>query len=383
MTDEILGTDDINLDDFNFDDLPSLDDEQVSAMENAELSSKEEILSADFSFDDVLSGEGESTFFNAEETGREEPFFEAKMEAEESEISVVNDTEWQKEDVVEPEAAEDNEDVAEPEVIAESEPDNAMEFETDFDAENKIQNETDFDANDEMNFANEEIASTEEKESDIEQDGMEELPVTEDGEIEKDAWLEQEFPNIDANEEKSEIQEDLVTEKSPFLAEGSVENELEPEAEIIAEEIDEGHEEYFDSDVSETEVFADKLVYGAPSGEYPAVEETENIGYLRWYDGMSADEVFSIGRGFESGTFNATEECKTLHVNVGYDTYGWEVQFSDGVVMNLRDVREYQIRNGRLPVMDGRIIYGQSVLMFSGVEKIVVYESVKYFAYGV
>ena len=93
--------------------------------------------------------------------------------------------------------------------------------------------------------------------------------------------------------------------------------------------------------------------------------------------------MFEIARGFESGSFNADEECKTLHVNVGYDTYGWEVQFSDGVVMNLRDVREYQIRNGRLPSAEGRIIYGQSTLMFSGIERIVVYESVKYFSYGI
>ena len=92
---------------------------------------------------------------------------------------------------------------------------------------------------------------------------------------------------------------------------------------------------------------------------------------------------FALEHLAESGSFDADEERKTIHVNVGYDTYGWEVQFSDGVVMNLRDVREYQIRNGRLPSADGRIIYGQSILAFSGVERIVVYKSVKYFSYGI
>ena len=109
---------------------------------------------------------------------------------------------------------------------------------------------------------------------------------------------------------------------------------------------------------------------------------SQNVGQLQWYSGNSDDKMFEISKGFESGTFDADEECKTIHVNVGYGTYGWEVQFSDGLVMNLRDVREYQIRNGKLPNSEGRIVFAQSALMFSGVERIVIYENTKYFSYG-
>ena len=113
------------------------------------------------------------------------------------------------------------------------------------------------------------------------------------------------------------------------------------------------------------------------------IVESGNVGFLKWYSGSSGDAVYEFGKNSPSGSFEGDENCNVLHVNVGYDTYGWEVQFPDGVIMNLRDVREYQIRNGRLPSTEGRIIYGQKTLMFSGVERIVVYESVKYFSYGI
>ena len=51
--------------------------------------------------------------------------------------------------------------------------------------------------------------------------------------------------------------------------------------------------------------------------------------------------------------------------------------------MSLRDVREYQIRNGCLPDTSGSISYGQNVLAFENVKRIVIYETVKYFSYGV
>ncbi len=111
--------------------------------------------------------------------------------------------------------------------------------------------------------------------------------------------------------------------------------------------------------------------------------ETNNIANLRWFSGNENDEMYEIGKNFKSNTFEANDNCKTIHVNVGYDTYGWEVQFADGVIMNLRDVREYQIKNGKLPSPEGRIIYGPNTLMFSGVERIVIFETVRYFSYGV
>ena len=143
------------------------------------------------------------------------------------------------------------------------------------------------------------------------------------------------------------------------------------------------HDEAFADDFAMTDDLAVDTTTKMSNNEDENLLHNEKASYLKWYSGSLPDKMFEIEKGFESGSFDADEERKTIHVNVGYDTYGWEVQFSDGVVMNLRDVREYQIRNGRLPSADGRIIYGQSILAFSGVERIVVYKSVKYFSYGI
>lgn len=113
-----------------------------------------------------------------------------------------------------------------------------------------------------------------------------------------------------------------------------------------------------------------------------SVVTPQNLKYIKWYSGNSETDVYEYGKTSASGEFVGTRECNTIHVNVGYDTYGWIVQFSDGVVMSLRDVREYQIRNGKLPNTSGRIVYGQNTLSFDNVERIVVYEAVKYFSYG-
>ena len=189
-----------------------------------------------------------------------------------------------------------------------------------------------------------------------------------------------------AGHDENNVAEEAAAVDIPGEAEETVNDVLLNDEPAQADDADEIHDAYFANDAVKTEPEeynrSDNVL---PAGDYPVatIEESGQIGFLRWYSGSSGDQMFEIARGFESGSFNADEECKTLHVNVGYDTYGWEVQFSDGVVMNLRDVREYQIRNGRLPSAEGRIIYGQSTLMFSGIERIVVYESVKYFSYGV
>ena len=189
-----------------------------------------------------------------------------------------------------------------------------------------------------------------------------------------------------AGHDENNVAEEAAAVDIPGEAEETVNDVLLNDEPAQADDADEIHDTYFANDAVKTEPEeynrSDNVL---PAGDYPvsAMEESGQIGFLRWYSGSSGDQMFEIAKGFESGSFNADEECKTLHVNAGYDTYGWEVQFSDGVVMNLRDVREYQIRNGRLPSSEGRIIYGQSTLMFSGIERIVVYESVKYFSYGV
>ena len=195
--------------------------------------------------------------------------------------------------------------------------------------------------------------------------------------------------DIDKSGEEEYVVNDVVQQDDNgndlpegFFVDEGIEAEPIQDETFSKEDIDQAHNEYFASDdveVVETELTAgtyDKL-------DLPSVLDVGNIGYLKWYSGSLTDKMFKIEKGFESSTFYADEECKTIHVNVGYDTYGWEVQFSDGVVMNLRDVREYQMRNGKLPSSDGRIIYANSTLMFSGVERIVIYESVKYFSYGI
>ena len=172
----------------------------------------------------------------------------------------------------------------------------------------------------------------------------------------------------------SEVGEDAedLTNSQDFSEETASEASFEDESDA-----------YFENSLNDGEIMAESDA--AESRHYlpQALQESGNIGALRWYSGNSADKFFEIAKGFESTDFNADEECKAVHVNVGYDTYGWEVQFSDGTVMNLRDVREYQIRNGCLPSSEGRIVYGQSSLSFSGIERIVVYESIKYFSYGI
>ena len=157
---------------------------------------------------------------------------------------------------------------------------------------------------------------------------------------------------------------------------------------VVADDI--AHDDYFAkeeeySDAGEKRFGNNDVDYNYLDDYSPlvAIKKSGNYGFLHWYSGGAEDAYFEFGRDSESGSFDADEECKAIHINVGYDTYGWEVQFSDGIVMNLRDVREYQIRNGRLPSSDGRIVYGQTSLMFSGVERIVVYERVRYFSYGV
>ena len=113
------------------------------------------------------------------------------------------------------------------------------------------------------------------------------------------------------------------------------------------------------------------------------VVSSDNLKYLKWYSGNSMDNIYEFGKSSQSAEFIGSASCNTIHINVGYDTYGWNVQFSDGLSMSLRDVREYQIRNGKLPNSSGQISYGQNILTFENVDRIVIYEAVKYFSYGI
>ena len=175
--------------------------------------------------------------------------------------------------------------------------------------------------------------------------------------------------------------ETVANEEEPVMEEFDEEpviNEEEP----VMEEFDE--EPVINDDVSNIDNYIDEnLSLDVDNvGAYNIVCP-QNLKYIQWYSANSDNEVYEFDKLSESAEFIGTKECNTIHVNVGYDTYGWNVQFSDGVVMSLRDVKEYQVRNGKLPNPSGRIVYGQKVLSFDNVERIVVYEAVKYFSYGI
>ena len=114
----------------------------------------------------------------------------------------------------------------------------------------------------------------------------------------------------------------------------------------------------------------------------PGVHEFCEPNFVKWYSGSSADDFFELDRHSEGMSLDGNAYCHVIHINVGYDTYGWRVEFADGTVMGLSDVREYQLRNGRLPSEQGTIIYGSNRTSFSSVDRIVIYQSVQYFSYA-
>ncbi len=119
-------------------------------------------------------------------------------------------------------------------------------------------------------------------------------------------------------------------------------------------------------------------VLEVPSGVVPS----NNLPFLKWYDNTKNYKTYNIDKNFSSNTFNGSDECDTIHINVGFNTYGWLITFANGMIMSLPDVKEYQIRQGCLPFSDGRITYADSVLDFNHIKRIVIYESIKYFSYG-
>ena len=180
------------------------------------------------------------------------------------------------------------------------------------------------------------------------------------------------------------VDEAMIMAETPVVDESMImaETPMVDEAMIMAETpvVDEAYSEETFSD--NANLGNDSSVISENVGAYSIIPP-QNLKYLNWYSGGISEAVYEFSKNSQSAEFVATNECKTIHVNVGYDTYGWVVQFSDGSVMSLRDVKEFQIRNGKLPNSSGRIIYGQNVLSFEKVERIVVYEAVRYFSYGV
>lgn len=102
----------------------------------------------------------------------------------------------------------------------------------------------------------------------------------------------------------------------------------------------------------------------------------------RWYSGTLRDKYFEFSAQSESAEFIGNDEVKSIHVNVNNSSYGWNASFDNGISMNLRDLREYQTRFGKLPSANGVISYGQKSLKFQNVDRIVVYEAAQYFFYS-
>lgn len=176
-----------------------------------------------------------------------------------------------------------------------------------------------------------------------------------------------------ADIENGDAAESFSEEK--YNAEGYEADDVEmPESRIIAEDVvSDEHWEQNDAPVKEA----------AAVSETAGDEQNGQLAnHLKWFSGSSADKFFEISKQSESEQLTGTGEVKAIHVNVGYDTYGWLVEFSNGKIMSLRDVREFQIRNGHLPDSTGVIVYGNQRFEFSAIERILIYESVQYFSYG-
>ena len=193
----------------------------------------------------------------------------------------------------------------------------------------------------------------------------------------------------DINEDVADIFDEQPVEENLSSEETEISADIEDEARVTDADVFDDFSA--DANVEDQSLETEDVTFGNENLyddndrgnlEVEGIVEANNCGYLKWYSGSASDDVFEFGKDSESGSFEANENCKAIHVNVGYDTYGWEVQFTDGVIMNLRDVREYQIRNGKLPCPDGRIVYGKLFLSFYNVERILVYERVRYFSYG-
>lgn len=128
--------------------------------------------------------------------------------------------------------------------------------------------------------------------------------------------------------------------------------------------------------------FAGVIRIVIPSGEEIKRSMEENYKYFaKRYAGNLSDGYAKYTAADLGGEFTATSDRKSVYLSVGHSTYGWSVRFDSGLVMSLNDIREFQLRNGRLPQADGIISYGNKQLRFRGCDRIVVYAEAEYFSY--
>lgn len=110
--------------------------------------------------------------------------------------------------------------------------------------------------------------------------------------------------------------------------------------------------------------------------------DQKQLQNLQWYSGTLEDDVYEISPENMPDVVDSDRKIRILQVNVD-SGYGWNVFFSNGVFMNLRDLAEYQERHGYIPHGSGKIIYGSKTTAFEKIEKIIVYENPKYFEYKI
>ena len=106
----------------------------------------------------------------------------------------------------------------------------------------------------------------------------------------------------------------------------------------------------------------------APAYVIPEIQEDEN--------------AFVFTQTQAAAGEHAETQNPFIVIKTGYNLYGWNVVFENGMSMSLADVRSYQSKHRALPDKNGTISYGKSVLTFTGAEKITAYEKPSYCAYG-
>lgn len=172
----------------------------------------------------------------------------------------------------------------------------------------------------------------------------------------------------------------LPAEEADFSEENSLAGEnplFETETPSFAETAGAGENAF---SLSGAETAAAAAVVDAAANGGAAAES--NANFVKWYSGSVHDEMFEISKNDLPETISGDATRRIIHVNAGYDSYGWLAEFDNGLTMSLEDVRKYQIRNGALPSSSGAIRYGQNRCAFSGIERILIYRSVRYFSYG-
>ena len=181
---------------------------------------------------------------------------------------------------------------------------------------------------------------------------------------------------------------DIVSDVEVLETTENIDVENEPTNEISEDKQENCEDEKDEQEVLKTETQNtenEAISAGdAMASNDPAQTEQDDlrIGFLRWYDGESSEAQFEVSKDSESTVLKGTDDCRVVHINIGFDAYGWLIRFDNGIIMSVSDVREYQLRNGMLPDTSGTITYASAQIEFRDIEKIKIYESVRYFTYA-